>query len=498
MAGRRAQHRGGRLLTKRDNGWTVVWAILGAGLLLRAAVMVLYTPTVFNYYGGDSTRYMRLDFVGISGIFGDNAMPAGYPAFLALLREASAWIPLTTAIQHLLGLGAAALLYAAVVRIGAPRWAALLPLVVVVFSGDQLFLEHGIFTEALWTPVLALGVYLLARSLSAQDARWWLVAGGAVLACSALVRHVSLVLPALVAIWAAFAFPGALPTRLKHAAAVLLPALLVFGAYFVVAKPIADGHTGLAENQGVSLYGRVGQFADCTKFTPPEGTRQLCVDTPPDARPGPFFWTFGAESPIRTRMAFDAYDQEDQRTLSRFGRAAILGQPADYVRAVSKDFARYFVPGIGAPQADSGSDPEQMSFESVIPTAQGASLTDLAGQYSQAYSGVGIGVASPNVRSLLGGYQSLFRVHGPLTLMLIALSIAGCWLGRGRIRAGAFLFLIAGLSLLAFPPLFSSYDVRYSVPPINLLAAGAAVGLGAIATRIKAAQATRIEAVPDA
>lgn len=476
---------------KRSATFVAVAAILAAGLLLRAGLMAFYTPTVFNYYGGDSTRYMRLDSVGISGLFGDNAMPAGYPAFLGLLRDIVAWLPLTTAIQHLLGLAAAALLYAAVVRAGAPRWAALLPLAVVALSGDQLFLEHGIFTEALWIPMLALGLYFLARSTSAPDARRWLIAGGVALACSVLVRHVSLLLPVVLAVWAGLALPGSRSTRLKNVCAVLLPALLVLGAYFVVAKPIAGGNSGLTENQGFSLYGRVGQFADCKKFTPPEGTRQLCVATPPAQRPGPFFWTFSEQSPIRTKMAFDAYDSDDQRTLSRFGRAAILGQPVDYLEAVGKDFARFFVPTLGTPRPDSGSDAEQMSFESTVPTAQGASATDLADQFDEAYSGVGSGVAHQTARTFFGAYQSLFRVQGLLTLLLIVLTVVGCWLGRGTLRAGAFLFLIAGMTLLVFPPLFSSYDVRYSVPPIDLLAAGAAFGLAVLAARMRPATMDR-------
>lgn len=468
----------------RPEAWTAVGTILILGLLLRVAVMVLYTPTVFNYYGGDSARYMRLDFVGISGIFGDNAMPAGYPAFLALLREISAWLPLTTMVQHLLGLAAAALLYGAVVRLGAPRWAALLPLAVVVFSGDQIFLEHGVFTEALWMPVLALGMYLLARSVSAAEARWWLVAGGMALACSALIRHVSLALPVVLALWAGLALPGSRRIRLAHAATVLASAAIVIGAYFVMSKPVADGYSGLVENQGFSLYGRVGQFADCNKFTPPAGTRPLCVDTPPDQRPGPFFWTFSEQSPVRTRFQIDSYNPGHQQFLARFGRAAIVNQPLDYLRTVAHDFARYFAPEAGMERPDSGSDAKSMSFESVVPTAQGASLEQLADQFDEAYNGVGSGQASETSRTLLGGYQSIFRVSGVLTILLIALAFAGMVLGRGRMRAGASLFLVAGLVLLALPPLVSSYDVRYSVPPVNLLAAGAAFGLAVITRRL--------------
>ncbi len=458
----------------------MLWALLGAGLFIRIALMVTYTPAVFNYYGGDSARYMRLAFTGVTGLFDDAAMPAGYPAFLSLLRHIWASLPLTTAIQHLLGLVAAGLLYSAVVRVGAPRWAALLPAAVVLFSGDQLFLEHGIFTEALWMPALALAMYLLARALDAERSIWWLAAGGAVLGGSALIRHVSEVLPFLVAVWAAIALPGARSLRLKHAAAVLLPAIAVIGLYFVVSKSIAGGNSGIVENQGFALYGRVGQFADCTKFEPPSGTEPLCVDIPPDERPGPFFWTFGEESPLRTKISFDPADSEDQELLARFGRAAILGQPLDYAWAAARDLARFFAPGIGAPRPESGSDAEDMSFASTVPTAQGASLSELADQYDEAYSDVGDGTAGSASRGFWGAYQSLIRVGGLPLLGLVLLSLVGAVLARGAMRAGAALFLVCGLTLLVFPPMFSSYDVRYAVPPIDLFAAGAAVGLASL------------------
>jgi hypothetical protein len=464
-------------------GWWLLWALLGAGLALRISLMLTYTPAVFNYYGGDSTRYMRLPFTGVSGLFDDAAMPAGYPAFLVLLREVWSSLPLTTMTQHLLGMAAAALLYAAVVRIGAPRWAALLPAVVVLFSGDQLFLEHGVFTEALWIPALALGIYLVARAIGAEQPTWWLAAGGAALGCSALVRHVSEVLPVLVAIWAALALPAIPTLRLRHAAAVLLPALAVIGVYFVVAKSIAGGNSGMVENQGFALYGRVGQFADCTEFTPPRGTAPLCVDTPPAQRPGPFFWTFSEESPIRTKIEFDPSRAEDQELLARFARQAILSQPDDYAWAVTRDFLRFFVPGIGEPRPESGSEAEDMSFASTVPTAQGASPSELAEQFGERYSDVGDGTASTASRSFWGGYQSLFRIGGIPLMLLVALAALGAALDRGPLRAGAVLFLGAGLTLLAFPLLFSSYDVRYAVPPIDLLSAGAAIGIAVLAAR---------------
>lgn len=470
---------------------SVLWIVLGAGLLLRICAMALYTPTVFNYYGGDASRYMRLDFVGISGVFGDNAMPAGYPAFLALLRGISNWIPMTIAIQHLLGLAAAALLYAAAVRLGAPRWAALLPAVVVALSGDQIFLEHAVLTEALWMPTVALGMYCVARFVSADRGLRWLVAGGAILATAALVRNMTQVLPVVLALWAVLALPGTLSIRARHAAALLAPALLVVSTYLVVAGPVAGGYGGLSDNRGVILYGRVAQFADCAEFTPPEGTKLLCADTPPDSRAGPLFWKWEEGSPLLDKFHVDGFDPDHQAALFRFARAAIVNQPLDYARAVTKDVARFFAPGIGNARPFSGADPESMSFGSTTPYAQAQSRAELAAEFDKAYGGVGSGEASPAGRTLLGAYQTVFRVHGLLLLLLIALSIAGWAMARGATRAGASLFLVAGLTLLLWPALTWSYDARFAVLPAALLSVSAAIGLARIAARARLPERVR-------
>ncbi len=468
--------------------WWPFWGVLGAAVLLRIAVMAFYTPAVFNYYGGDSARYMHLGFVGINGVFGDNAMPAGYPVFLASLRHLDSWLPLTIGSQHLFGLIGACLLYAAVRTAGATRWAALLPLIVVGLSGDELFIEHGILTEALWLPILALALYLTARSITAQVPRWWLIAGGAMLGASALVRSVSDVLPIVVAMWAAATLPGTAGVRLKNSASILFPAIAVIGAYAVVAGPISGGYTGLFEDSGLSLYGRVGQFADCNKFSPPPGTAPLCSDIPTEERAGPFYWTFSSESPIYSKLHADIHNRHDQQLLSSFAKSAIVHQPVEYAWAVVRDFARFFFPHTGNPRPDSGVDERGMSFESTASTAQAVSPEGLAHEYSEAYTGVGNGVASTSARVAFGGYQEFFRVNGPMLAALIGLTLTGLCMGRGALRYGASLFLVTGLVLLVIPPMFSSYDVRYSIPSINLFSAGAAFGATVIAGRFAGAR----------
>jgi hypothetical protein len=462
----------------------IAW-VLGLALLLRVAVLALAPSTVFTYYGGDSTRYLRLEISGVNGLFSDTAMPAGYPGFLAVLHGITRWLPLTVVVQHLLGLGTAALSYLALLRVGAPRWAAVVPAIIIGLSGDQVFLEHGIFTEALWIPLVVLALYLLCRAVGDEPRRVrWLAAGGVALAASALTRNVSEFLPVLLAVWAAVAFPAPWRRRLAHGGAILVPAVLVILVYIVIAKPISDGYSGITENSGFSAYSRVGQFADCTAFTPPAGARPLCVSTPPDKRSGPFFWTYNPKSPLNAKLHFSPYNARQQAILRDFARAAILHQPLDYARTVAKDLLRYVDPTVGTPRPDSGTDADRMSFKSTVPTAQSQSPELLADQYDVKYSGVGDGTASTAGRYALGLYQAVFRIQGLMILLLLGVTIAGVVLARGTLRAAGWLFLLTAVYLFVVPVAVSSYDIRYAIPAIDVLAAGAGVGAAAIGSRV--------------
>lgn len=446
-------------------------------MALRLIVMVAYTPAVFNYYGGDAIRFMRLPASGTVGLFEDAAMPAGYPAFLGAIRDLWDWLPLTIFIQHLLGLAAAVALYLAVRRAGSPRWAALLPAIVVCISGDQIFLEHAILTEALWIPLLAAGLFATTASLSSSRADRWLIAAGTILMLSALVRNVSLVMPLLVAVWAWFALGGSWKHRLLNATRVIAPAAILLIAYLVVSGSGAGGRNGLVEDGGLALYGRVAQFADCSDFTPPKGTEPLCVTTPEGERPGPFYWDFSPQSPLRAKLHFDINNQEQQDQLSEFARQAIIHQPIAYARAVLTDFVRIFAPEVGEPRSEDGATPAYMSFGSNVGVNQAWPPREMAEIVSEGYSGVGSGEAGHAVRTALGSYQSVFRVGGIVLLALIVLNAVGVIWARGKERAAAVLFFLVGAYLIVMPPATFSYDARYTVPPAEIFGAGAAIGL---------------------
>src|SRR5207248_5066415 len=130
----------------------------------------------------------------------------GYPAFLKVLRAIWSAMPFTVGVQHLIGVVIALLLYAAARRAGASRGFALIPATVVLFSGDQLFLEHALLSETFWALLLTVAVYSLLRGVrdGSADLRW-LALGGALVGASYVVRQVSSVLLVVAFVWVLFA-----------------------------------------------------------------------------------------------------------------------------------------------------------------------------------------------------------------------------------------------------------------------------------------------------
>jgi len=98
---------------------------------------------------------------------------------------------------------------------------------------------------------------------------------------------------------------------------------------------------GLTDISGWNLYSRVAPFADCGKFTPPEGTAILCQERPPSKRPGPFGYVWDLESVPRKRFELGP---KTGRKLGEFAKRAIIHQPWDYASSVLIDLVRFMNP----------------------------------------------------------------------------------------------------------------------------------------------------------
>src|SRR4029079_14674258 len=116
-------------------------------------------------------------------------------------RAITNWLPFTIFLQHVIGIATGLLVYALMRRASETRWLALLPAAVVLFDSDQLWSEHVLLSEVLFTFFVTAGLYAAVRAWQQDASRVWLVASGVLLALSGLTRNVGVILPVVVAIW---------------------------------------------------------------------------------------------------------------------------------------------------------------------------------------------------------------------------------------------------------------------------------------------------------
>jgi hypothetical protein len=442
--------------------------LLGLGIVVRAAVMVLYFPAVMLSF--DSPRYARVDLP----LFGDFWMPAGYPIFLKILQGLSAHLWVTIAVQHLLGLVGAVLLFTTAVRLGAPRWFACIPAGVVLLSGDHLYLEHIVMADtfALFTGIVALCAAV--RGLVPAVTSPWLVVSGAFAGWSLLARSVGLVLVGVIPLCAALWEDSPLRRRLAAGAVTVVSALGVLGLYVGAWAASGGQYLGISDMRGWNLYARVGSFADCRKFKPPTGLRRLCDERPPAHRPGPFYYSWDPTAPAR--QMFHPIGPESGRRLEKFARRAIAAQPLDYAAAVIVDLIRYVDPAAGIERGYGGQPRELVSFGYHDPAVERIVVNALALRY--------VGV-EPRVRGrqALDAYQALARVGGIALVVLMGLTVAGLVAGRGPLRLGVALFGLSSIGLYVLPTLTLSYDFRYGIPAETFLVMSGTLGAAALCQR---------------
>ncbi len=476
--------------------WPLV-ALVVVGCVVRAVVMLTYSSMVFLFQTGDSSRYVRvyLTAAGLPGgsthIFSDRSAPAAYPIFLLVLRKLSTAMPFTIFVQHCLGIATALLLYAAARRLGVGRAAATVPAAVVLLSGDQIFLEHALLTESLWAVLIAGALYALVRSTTGGGGERWLVAAGIALAVAMTVRQQSAPLLIIAALWAAAVAHRGLVRRLRSGLMVLGPAVLAVAFYGAVAH-LEHGNTGLDQISGFQLYGRVAQFADCTKFRPPAGTRVLCQRSPADQRQGPSHYLFDESSPLRQHFKQPFPDA----LLGTFARRAIIHQPGAYAGAVFEEVKR--IAGLGRGRLGDGANPSTMRFDNKAPFGSVAATPQAeAAVFGLKYSSIRVHPRA-HWAERLSRYQAVFRLHEILVIPLILLALIGAFFARGAVRAGIVLFFACSIALYAVPPITALWDVRYGVVPGELLVVAAAAGGWAIAEafRYRKKAHTGFEPVP--
>jgi hypothetical protein len=457
-----------------------IYVLLAVGLALRVALSLVYRPAALNQY--DANAYVWSAEGEVFGLFEGPFQAPGYSLFLRLPHLVTSEVTFTVSVQHLLGLGTGLLLWWIVRRLTGSALLGLIPAAFVLLDADALLLEHALMSETLFRFLV---IAMVATALSALwSLRRWdsLALAGALLGAAIWVRYVALALIAVLPTWAlAVSWPRWRRMLAGAAAAGAAAAFLVVA--HIVLHGRETGFYGISETSGWALYSRTAEFADCEQFEPPPGTEALCQPNDPAVRHHPDWYGYNQRSPAR--RLFGGQPGGDN-LLQEWARRAILAQPLDYLEVVWDDLTLYFFEEDWVNENRSLIGPRSVSFRLRTPDEHcspedcrsdrlGIEAATLTGWTSPDY-GAYYEPFEPDTREgieFFQGYQRVFRVHGPLMLILVLLSVAGLAAIRGPLAKPQWLLSSTGLVLLVFPTMTTTYNVRYGLAAVPVLAAAA-------------------------
>jgi hypothetical protein len=442
--------------------------------LVRVVVAVAYRPTlVFS----DSWTYIHLAFSD-EHLGADR--PSGYPALLWLVALPGRSLLAVTTLQHLAGLAVGVLVYWLLRRLDVARWAATAATAVVVLNAYAIVLEQMILAEAFFSLALVLGAFL---AIGRDRGAWSIAVGGVLLAGATLMRTAGMF---AIVVW--LAYVAWRHRRVRVVAIATAAAIAPLGVY-AAGNAVKKGNFGLTSADGWFLYGRVGEIADCSRFTPPRGTGRLCESAAQRANGTPLSYIWSGRSPAN-RFYGGPGTPGSSEPLRSFATAVIKARPAAYAGVVARDVLRYFRPGeSSAGRSDSAitlpAKPDQQTAP-VNPDVRDAFFPGYAprahapADLARAYAAV---VHPP--RPLLG----LLVVA---TLVLLGHAV----FARRRLRAQlqrwpeALLLTGMGMAMLIGTAASSAFVVRYLIPAVPLLVAGGTVALADLARAYRSGRST--------
>lgn len=462
----------GRGLVRRHPVFTVALVLAVA---LRLVAMLGFQPAIL--FRMDTFDYLA----GARHLTPNVANTSGYSLFLWLLRPLQS-LALVAALQHLMGLGIAILLYVLLRRYGLPGWGAALATVPVLFDPAQLVLEQMVMADVLAMTLLFGAVALL---LLRERAPWWRLAiVGLLLGMSTIVRPTTLPLILLVPVYLLIRRAG-----WRRAVAALAGGALPVLAYMAWFNA-AQGSFNLTNSNGLFLWTRTMSFANCAIIKPPPDLVPLCPQKQPPGlsaadplkRPQPKYylwnrraWQWQHASPQLPPDAAPFTTANNARAL-RFAEKAILAQPLPYLHVVLHETSLPFrvtnalrFP-VGFEHYEWPLAAGNWRYAVAGVTSYGASTATLPqilhGSYATA-------LTQP-FGSVMGDYQRFIYLPGPVLGLIVLAGLAGLVIPSRRSWPAAFVWVSAVLLMLV-PTAEHDYTYRYVVPAIPLLCLAAAL-----------------------
>jgi hypothetical protein len=470
--------------------------IIALGVLLRVYFLIVWHPALIGY--PDGANYI---LAARSSLFGDPNHAAGYVLILRILHLIWPYLVLVTITQHVLGIAGGVLLYDAVRRARAPRALGLVPAAVVILGGSELMLEHAVLSDGIFIFLVALVLWCVVRAW--RGSWWWAFAAGASIGVAIDVRTVGLELAPFVLVGlclvpasellarvtaelrhgkrfaSALRLDGVLTRHpvLRWRAGALLAGLLgtvLLTTPYLVVHDASTGDFSFDSIGNLDLYGRVAPWADCSKFTPPAGTANLCISQPVSQRLGSQWWMFGSQSPVMRVYGMAVHPGENAK-LQAFAVAAIEGEPFTYLKYVGRDLVRVVDPSFSeSPNPAIGNSGASYSPQQNIDWYFNPSVTAGVETIVPSYYR-GSKLHKGDV-SLLKDWERGTRLEGPAMVFVLLLALLAPILTTGLPRRLAILFVLASCALIVGPILVVDYDYRYVISALGPLTAAASLG----------------------
>jgi hypothetical protein len=471
---RAGRWRGGLAAARRH--WPAL-TLLAAGLVLRVLAELAYRPALFFV---DSVRYLYN---------ADGMDPVGYKGPLRAILFVSNF-DVVAAVQHLLGLGMAVLIYLLLIRRGVNRWLAALAIAPVLLDAYQVQIEQMIMPDTWFEALIVAGLAILLWRPAAGWRR--VIAAGVVLGTSATVAQVgeALVLPAVIYLLAAGGgWRQAVGKAAALCAAFALPIVAYCSGSYLLTGDFFLSHSGVT-----SLYGRVAAAADCATLRLPSAERGMCP-TPAQQALGPDWLEYATASPVQryyTRLP----RAEVNSLISDFSHRVLRQQPQRVMQAYARDLAKPFA----LTRDGRGGDTPiarwqfQTTYTYYPPWTSQAVVKTATSRFGGGAPAVWRPVAS-FLRSyqLDGGYTP-----GPLLLVFVVAGLAGSGValvrrrgdpGTRQLALACLLFCATGVFVTLASDVFE-FSWRYQLPALVTLVPAGVLGISVLARSARRHRAT--------
>jgi hypothetical protein len=461
-------------------------ALVAVGVILRVMAQFAYRPALFYI---DSVKYLYN---------AEGNDPEGYKAPLRAILAVSN-LNTVIALQHLLGLAMAVVVYRLLLRRGVGRWLAALAIAPLLLDAYQLQMEQTIMPGTLFEALIVAGLAILlwrpvfrgatgGRPAGRLQPSWRaVIAAGLVIGTSATVAQVgeALILPAAFYL---LVCGGGWRHALGKAAAMILACAVPILAYcsgsYILTHDFFLSHSGVT-----SFYGRTAAAVDCKtiKLTPLE--RGICP-SPANQAKGSDWLQFASKAPVQAYYR-DLPRAEVNTVITDFDRAVITQQPVRVLDAYLRDVAKIYSV---TRQTDLGDAPIsrwqfRTSFPYFNPHATKPEVDGIVRQF-----GGGLPAVWQPVASFLRSYQlDGGFTPGPLLLLFTFTGLFGSAAALMRRRLdqataqlalASLLFFVSAVGLLLVSDLFV-FSWRYQIPALVTLVPGGVLGIAVVARLVR-------------